>query len=116
MAVTPSVYPDTGYRRMLVFGPSHGGRTEEATMHPFLLEELAAARVQELRREAAVRRVHESRDLAVDPERYFLRVAVVRHPSIARRVAARSLHSFGFWLVGAGLRLAVAGSGRRAGR
>jgi len=31
---------------MLVF-------TEEAAMHPYLLDELAAARVQELRREAA---------------------------------------------------------------
>jgi hypothetical protein len=96
---------------MLVFG-----RTEEATMHPFLLEELAAARVQELRREVAGRRLHEYRDLVVDPEHYFLRVAWARHPSIARRAAARSLHSVGFWLVGAGLRLAVAGSGRRAGR
>jgi hypothetical protein len=96
---------------MLVFG-----RTEEATMHPFLLEELAAARVQELRREVAGRRLHEYRDLVVDPEDYFLRVAWARRPSIARRAAARSLHSVGFWLVGAGLRLAVAGTGRRAGR
>jgi hypothetical protein len=101
---------------MLVFGSSRDGRTEEATMHPFLLEELAAARVQELRREAAARRLHDSRDLAVDPERYFLRVALARRPSIARRAAAATLHSIGFWLVGAGLRLAVAGTGRRAGR
>jgi hypothetical protein len=90
--------------------------TEEAAMHPYLLDELATTRVQELRREATARRVHGSRDLAVDPERYFLRVAAVRRPSIARRAAAASLHSLGFWLVGAGLRLAVAGSGRQAGR
>jgi hypothetical protein len=96
---------------MLVFD-----RTEETAMHPFLLEELAAARVQELRREAAGRRLHKYRDLVVDPERYFLRVAWARRPSIVRRAAARSLHSVGFWLVGAGLRLAVAGTGRRAGR
>jgi hypothetical protein len=90
--------------------------TEEAAMHPYLLDELAATRVQELRREAAARRVHESRDLAVDPEHHFLRVAVVRRPSIARRAAAASLHALGFWLVAAGLRLAVAGTGREVGR
>jgi hypothetical protein len=89
---------------------------EEAAVHPYLLDELAAARVQELRREAAARRVHRSRDLTVDPEHHFLRVAVVRRPSIARRAAAASLHALGFWLVGAGLRLAVAGTGREARR
>jgi hypothetical protein len=89
---------------------------EEAAMHPYLLDELAATRVQELRREAAARRVHGSRDLAVDPEHHFLRVAVVRRPSIARRAAVASLHALGFWLVGAGLRLAVAGTGRQVGR
>jgi ribosomal protein L15E len=72
---------------------------EEAAMHPYLLEELAAVRVQELRRETS-----------------FLRVTAPRRPSIARRAAARSLHSVGFWLVGAGLRLAVAGTDRRVGR
>jgi hypothetical protein len=109
MAVTPSVYPDTSYGRTLV-------STEEAGMHPFLLDELAAARVQELRREAARRRLHAYRDVVVDPERWFLRVARPSRPSIARRAAARSLHSVGFWLVGAGLRLAVAGTDPRAGR
>jgi hypothetical protein len=89
---------------------------EEAAMHPYLLDELAATRVQELRREAAARRVHESRDLAVDPEHHFLRVAAARRPSIARRAAAASLHALGFWLVGAGLRLAVAGTGRQGVR
>ena len=84
-------------------------------MHPYLLEELAAARVQELRREATRRRLHH-RDVVVDPERHFLRVTWPRRPSIARRAAARSLHAVGFWLVGAGLRLAVAGTDRRAGR
>jgi hypothetical protein len=109
MAVAPPVYADTSYGRMLVF-------MEEAAMHPYLLDELAAARVQELRREAARRRLHQYRDVVVDPERYFLRVAWPRRPSIARRAAARSLHSVGFWLVGAGLRLALAGTDRRAGR
>jgi hypothetical protein len=109
MAVTPSPYADTSYGRMLVF-------TEEAGMHPYLLEELAAARVQELHREAARRRLHEYRDVGVDPERYLLGMAWSRRPSIARQAAARSLRSVGFWLVGAGLRLAVAGTGRRAGR
>jgi hypothetical protein len=92
MAVTPPVYPDTSYLRTLVL-------TEEAAMHPYLLEELAAARVQELRREAA-----------------FLRTTWPGGPSIARRAAARSLRAVGFWLVGAGLRLAVAGTDRRVGR
>jgi len=109
MRVTPPVYADTSYGRTLVF-------TEEAAMHPYLLDELAAARVQELRREAARRRLHEYRDVVVDPERYFIRVAWPRRPSIARRAAARSLQSVGFWMVGAGLRLAVAGTDRRAGR
>lgn len=92
MVVAPPVYADTSYGRMLVL-------TEEAAMHPYLLEELAAARVQELRRETS-----------------FLPVPSPRRPSIARRAAARSLHSVGFWLVGAGLRLAVAGTDRRVGR
>ncbi|HEU4398168.1 MAG TPA: hypothetical protein VFU54_10095 [Actinomycetota bacterium] len=85
-------------------------------MHPYLLEDLAATRVQELRREVAGRRLHGHRDLVVDPEHYFIRVAWARPPSIARRALARSLHAVGFWLVGAGLRLAVAGTGRRVGR
>jgi len=85
-------------------------------MYPYLLDELAAARVQELRREAARRRLHAYRDVVADPERYFLRASWPRRPSIARQAAARSLHAVGFWLVGAGLRLAVAGTDRRAGR
>jgi hypothetical protein len=110
MAVTPPVYADTSYSRTLVL-------TEEAAMHPYLLEELAATRVQELRREATRRRLHQYRDVVVDPERHFLRVTTwPRGPSIARRAAARSLHAVGFWLVGAGLRLAVAGTDRRTGR
>jgi hypothetical protein len=72
---------------------------EAAAMHPYLLEELAATRVQELRREMSL-----------------VRVTAPRRPSVTRRAAARSLHSVGFWLVGAGLRLAVAGTDRRAGR
>jgi hypothetical protein len=72
---------------------------EAAAMHPYLLEELAATRVQELRRELSL-----------------VRLTAPRRPWIARRAAARSLHSVGFWLVGAGLRLAVAGTDRRAGR
>ena len=51
MAVTPPGYADTSYGRMMV-------SMEEAAMHPYLLDELAATRVQELRREAAARRVH----------------------------------------------------------
>jgi hypothetical protein len=109
MAVTPPVYADTSYGRTLVLN-------EEAAMHPYLLEELAEARVQELRREATRRRLHRYRDVVVDAERHFLRVTRPRRPSVARRAAARSLHAVGFWLVGAGLRLAVAGTDRRAGR
>ena len=85
-------------------------------MHPYLLDALAAARVQELRREAARRRLHLDREVVVDPERHFLRVHLPRRPSIARRAVVRSLNSVGFWLVGAGLRLAVVGTDRRVGR
>jgi hypothetical protein len=62
-------------------------------VHPFLLEELAAARVDELRREAARERV----------------ALPLLRPSPVERAARRSLHAFGYLLVGAGLRLAVAG-------
>ena len=69
-------------------------------MHPFLLNELAAARVEELRREAARERV-----------------AFSLRPSPVARAARRSLHAFGYLLVGAGLRLATAGERQRhAGR
>jgi hypothetical protein len=72
-------------------------------VHPFLLSELAAARVEELRREAARERV-----------------ALSLRPSPVARAARRSLHAFGYLLVGAGLRLATAGerqghAGRSAG-
>jgi hypothetical protein len=76
---------------MLVFNP------QEASMHPLLLDELAAARVDELRRQAARER---------------LALQLLR-PSAASRVARRSQRALGFLLVGAGLRLATAGE--RAG-
>jgi len=76
---------------MLVFNP------QEASMHPLLLDELAAARVDELRRQAARER---------------LALPLLR-PSAASRVARRSQRALGFLLVGAGLRLATAGE--RAG-
>jgi hypothetical protein len=70
-------------------------------VHPLLLEELGAARIDELRRQAARERLARS----------------VRRPSPVTRATRRSLRAFGFLLVGAGLRLAVAGEGRRgAGR
>ena len=61
-------------------------------MHPSLLSELAAARVEELRREAARERV----------------ALALRRPSPVARAARRSPHGFGDLLVGAGLRLAMA--------
>jgi hypothetical protein len=61
-------------------------------VHPSLLSELAAARVEELRREAARERV----------------ALALRRPSPVARAARRSLHAFGYLLVGAGLRLATA--------
>ena len=62
-------------------------------MHPLLLDELAAARADALRREAA-------RDRLALP---------LLRPSPVARAAQRSLHAFGYLLVGAGLRLATAG-------
>jgi hypothetical protein len=76
---------------MLVFNP------QEASVHPLLLDELAAARVDELRRQAARER---------------LAFPLLR-PSAVSRVARRSLRALGFLLVRAGLRLATAGE--RAG-
>jgi hypothetical protein len=67
-------------------------------VHPLLLDELAAARIDELRRQAARQR----------PVLPSLR------PSPVRRAARRSLHAFGFLLVRAGLRLAMAGEGQPA--
>jgi hypothetical protein len=61
-------------------------------VHPLLLDELAATRVGDLRREA-------TRDRLAPPLR----------PSPVVRVVRRSLHAFGYLLVGAGLRLATAG-------
>ena len=70
-------------------------------MNPLLLlDALAAARIEELRRDADAWR----------------RAAGARRPSATARVAARPLNALGLWLVGAGLRLAVAGAGRRPGR
>ena len=73
-------------------------------MHPLLLDELAAARVEELRREAARGRVA---------------LPVVR-PSPVALAARRWRQAFGYLLVGIGLRLATAGerqghAGRSAG-
>jgi hypothetical protein len=73
-------------------------------VHPLLLEELAAARIDELRREAARGR----------PALPVLR------PSPVARAVQRWRHRFGYLLVGAGLRLATADArqgdaGRRAG-
>ena len=62
-------------------------------MHPLLLDELAAARVDDLRRQASRER----------------RALPLLRPSPVARAARRSLHAFGFLLVGAGLRLVTAG-------
>jgi hypothetical protein len=62
-------------------------------VHPLLLDELAAARIDDLRRQAA----RERRDLPL------------LRPSPVALAARRSLQGFGFLLVGAGLRLATAG-------
>ena len=67
--------------------------TQEASVHPLLLDELAAARVDDLRRQASRER----------------RAMPLLRPSPVARAARRSLHAFGFLLVGAGLRLVTAG-------
>ena len=67
--------------------------TQEASVHPLLLDELAAARVDDLRRQASRER----------------RALPLLRPSPLARAARRSLHAFGFLLVGAGLRLVPAG-------
>jgi hypothetical protein len=64
---------------------------------PLLLEAIVDDRIRELRRDADAWRL----------------VARSRRPSAPRRATARSLNAVGFWLVGAGLRLALAGPGRR---
>jgi hypothetical protein len=62
-------------------------------VHPLLLDELAAARVDDLRRQAARER---------------LALPLLR-PSPVARVARRSVHAFGLLLVRTGLRLVMAG-------
>jgi hypothetical protein len=62
-------------------------------VHPLLLDELAAARVDDLLRQAARERVALS----------------LLRPSPVGRVARRAVQVFGFLLVRAGLRLAAAG-------
>jgi hypothetical protein len=62
-------------------------------VHPMLLEELAAARIDDLCRVASRER----------------RALPLLRPSPAARAARRLVHGFGFLLVGAGLRLATAG-------
>jgi hypothetical protein len=75
-----------------------GVYTREVSVHPLLLDELAAARIDDLRRRASRER---------------LALAVLR-PSPLARTARRPLHALGFLLIGAGLRLATAGE--RPGR
>jgi hypothetical protein len=65
-------------------------------VHPLLLDELASARVEELRCQARRERLALS----------------LRRPSPLARATRRSLQRFGYVLVGAGLRLATAGEGR----
>jgi hypothetical protein len=65
-------------------------------VHPYLLEDLVTDRIDELHRQVARER----------------RSRTLRHPTPASRVTARSLRAVGFWLIGAGLRLAMAGAGR----
>jgi hypothetical protein len=70
--------------------------SEEAAVHPFQYEELAAARIEELRRLAG---------------------GSQSRPSRVVLASRRSLRALGFLLIGAGLRLALAAEGRRqAGR
>ena len=71
--------------------------TQEGSVHPLLLDELAAARVDDLRRQA-------SRERQALP---------LLRPSPVARAARRSLHALGFLLVGAGLRLATVGERQR---
>jgi hypothetical protein len=65
-------------------------------VHPMLLDDLVAVRVEEFHRQARRERLALS----------------VRRPSPVARATRRSLQRFGFLLVGAGLRLATAGEGR----
>jgi hypothetical protein len=70
-------------------------------VHPFLLDQIAAARVDELRREASRAR----------------QALPLLRPSPLVRASLRSVHAFGYLLVGAGLRLAMVGQRQgQAGR
>jgi hypothetical protein len=72
-------------------------------VHPLLAHELVAARIDDLHRQARGERLASS----------------LRRPTPSRveRATRRALRSFGYLLVGAGLRLAVAGDPQgRAGR
>ena len=66
-------------------------------MYPLLLQEVAAARIDDLRRQASRER----------------RALPLLRPSPVARAARRSLHAVGFLLVGAGLRLVMAGERHR---
>ena len=68
-------------------------------MQTLLIGDLVAERIDDLHREAAAARV----------------AASVRGPSLASRAATRGLDALGFWLMGAGLRLATAGAARGPG-
>jgi len=65
-------------------------------VHPMLLDELAAARIDELRRQTCRDRLARSLD----------------RPSRVANTSRRTLRAFGFLLVRAGLRLAMAGDRR----
>jgi hypothetical protein len=64
-----------------------------------LIGDLVAERIDDLHREAAAARL----------------AATVRGPSLASRAATRGMDALGFWLMGAGLRLATAGATRGNG-
>jgi hypothetical protein len=66
---------------------------QEDSVYPLLLQELAAARIDDLLRQAARER----------------RALSLLRPSPVARAVRRSLHAFGYLLVGAGLRLVTAG-------
>jgi hypothetical protein len=66
-------------------------------LHPLLLDELAAARIDDLRRQATRARL----------------ALPLRRPSPLARTAGRSLHALGYLLVEVGLRLATAGERAR---
>jgi hypothetical protein len=65
-------------------------------VHPYLLDDLVTDHIDELHRQVARER----------------RSGALRRTTPAGRMTARSLRTIGFWLIGAGLRLAMAGAGR----